>query len=431
MRSQTDIAGSPEYVGCDISHHLPLRCLLRFLVPLVLCVWLLAAPAHAKYDGGSGTESAPYRIRTARQMNDIGATPGDWNKHFILVGDIDLGDLGGSAFNIIGIERLESFSGIFDGNDHEISGLDIVSTRPLYTGLFGCVGGEVKRLGLVNPYVFSQGNSVGALVGYLDQGTVTSCYAREADVSGDDNIGGLVGLNAGRIFGSYSSGNVSGDTFVGGLVGLLTDGTVTRSSSKADVTGNRNVGGLVGKTSHEISAITNSYAAGTVMADTYAGGLAGQLERGAAHICYSTGRVSGNQYVGGLIGNIRVLGSTAFCFWDTERSSQPTSAGGTGKTTAEMKSISTYTAAGWDFWDTWTICEGTNYPVLQWQIPPGDFLCPDGVDFIDFAFFAQHWHQQGCNASNFNCEGTDVNRSGSVNFSDLEIFAARWLDGGS
>jgi len=394
----------------------------------MLCVWLLPVRVHAKYDGGNGTETSPYRISTARQMNDIGATQGDWNKHFVLVGDIDLGELDGAPFNIIGIERLQSFSGVFDGNDHEISGLDIVSARPLYTGLFGCVGGEIKNLGLVGPRVSSQGISVGSLVGYLDQGTITSCYAKRVDVSGADNIGGLVGHNAGRIFKSCSSGEVSGVAFVGGLVGLLSDGTVTTSYSKAEVKGTRNVGGLVGKTSHEISAMVNSYAGGNVTGDQYVGGLVGQIERGTAHLCYSSGRVSAGQYVGGLVGNVRVLGSTSRCFWDTERSGQPTSAGGTGKTTAEMKTISTFTAVAWDFWDTWTMCEGTNYPVLLWQIPPGDFSCPDGVDLIDFAIFAQHWHQQGCNASNYNCQGTDVDHSGSVDFRDLDIFAAQWLE---
>ncbi len=404
---------------------------MRFFVPLVVCIWLLPTPVQAKYDGGNGTESSPYRIRTAGQMNDIGATPGDWNKHFVLVGDIDLRDPNLGAFNIIGVERLQSFSGVFDGNDHEISGLDIVSNREWYTGLFGCVGGEIRDLGLVSPRVSSQGNSVGALVGYLDQGTITRCYATKVNVSGADNIGGLVGENAGRIFRSCSNGDVSGRAFVGGLVGLLTDGTVTMSYSKAEVMGTRNVGGLVGKTMHEISAIVNSYASGNVTGDEFVGGLTGQLERGTAYICYSSGRVTGRLSVGGLVGYIRVLGSSSRCFWDTERSGQATSAGGTGKTTAEMKSIATYTAVAWDFWDTWTICEGTNYPVLLWQIPPGDFSCPDGVDFIDFAIFAQHWHQQGCNASNYNCQGTDVDRSGYVDFRDLDIFATQWLEGGS
>lgn len=403
------------------------RLTTRFLVVVVLCVF--TPPAQAKYDGGAGTSNDPYLIRTPEQLNSIGASPTDWNKHFKLVADLDLGGNPPDAYHVIGTEKTQSFSGVFDGNDHTISGFTLNSTRPWYTGLFGCVSGQIKKLGLIKPKVFSQGSSVGALAGYLDSGTITACYAKGADVSGDDYIGGLVGWSTGRIFNCYSTGRASGDWYVGGLVGFIADSTVNMSFSKASASGNNSVGGLTGMTGHETSVVSDCYATGPVKGGVYAGGLIGQIERGRAYKCYSAGRVSGNQYVGGFTGLIRVLGDAIFCFWDTQTSNQSTSAGGTGKTTAEMRTISTFTDAGWDFWNTWTICEGTNYPVLLWQIPSGDFQCPDGVDFIDFAFFAAHWHLQGCNVSNSFCEGTDVNHSGAVDFTDLEIFANRWLEG--
>jgi hypothetical protein len=155
----------------------------------------------------------------------------------------------------------------------------------------------------------------------------------------------------------------------------------------------------------------------------------GQVERGAAHKCYSTGSVSGTQPVGGFAGYMRVLGSISHCFWDTQTSGQIASADGTGKTTAEMQMISTFTSAGWDFWNIWDICEGMNYPVLQWQIPICDYLCPDGVDFIDYAFFASHWRDHMCNPANYYCQGTDLDHSGSVAFHDLVIFTDHWLEG--
>jgi hypothetical protein len=70
-----------------------------------------------------------------------------------------------------------------------------------------------------------------------------------------------------------------------------------------------------------------------------------------------------------------------------------------------------------------------NYPVLQWQIPICDFLCPDGVNFIDFAFFASHWLDEMCNPANYYCQGTDLSRSGSVDLNDLDIFTDHWLEG--
>ena len=419
--------GSGNVLG--LSRPCKLNSALVTLSLAVLHICFFPFEACAKYDGGAGTEASPYLIRTAQQMNDIGASPGDWNKHFRLAADLDMSNYTGAAYNIIGTSTTQPFSGVFDGSNHEIFDFSVNTTQEFYTGLFGCVSGEVRSLGLVKPFVLAQGSRVGALVGYLDHGQVTSCYARGGRVSGDDDIGGLIGRSAGRIFKSDSSGTVSGDTFVGGLVGLITDETVTTSYSKAEVSGNRNVGGLVGKTADELSAVSNSYATGAVTGDSYVGGLVGQVERGAAHRSYSAGSVSGNQFVGGLTGYVRVLGRVSNSLWDTETSGQPTSGGGTGKTTAEMQTISTFTDMGWDFWNTWTMCEGTNYPTLLWQIPATDYRCPDGVDYIDFAFFAQRWHRQGCAPGNGNCEGTDVDGSGTVDFSDFEILAAHWMEG--
>jgi hypothetical protein len=61
---------------------------------------------------------------------------------------------------------------------------------------------------------------------------------------------------------------------------------------------------------------------------------------------------------------------------DIETSGHSTSAGGTGKTTAEMQTASTYLQAGWDFVDEtedgsdniWWILEGQDYPRLWWEL---------------------------------------------------------------
>ena len=107
-----------------------------------------------------------------------------------------------------------------------------------------------------------------------------------------------------------------------------------------------------------------------------------------------------------------------------------------GKTTAEMQTAKTFRDAGWDFVeetengteDIWAICEGTNYPRLAWQIPPGDFVCPDGITIDDFVFFTEYWGQETCDLSNDHCQGTDLNHSGTVDTNDLEIFLENWLE---
>jgi len=401
----------------------------------IITICLFSFPARAKYGGGSGTAEEPYLIFTAQELNTIGANPADWGKHFKLMADIDLSDFAGSAFNIIGqwvglgSPHNKPFSGIFDGNDRTISNFNYASQNRDGIGLFGCVRGQIKDLGLINPNVSGQGLYVGSLLGYLDQGTVVRCYAENAVVSGGFAVGGLVGLNDGMITMCYSTGQIWGDTFVGGLAGLVGPGLVTNCYATADVSGNQNVGGLVGKTDDETSAITDCYATGRVSGGTYVGGLLGQIERGGIATCYSTGRVLGNQYVGGLIGLVRLQVTVWNCFWDIQTSGQPTSADGMGRTTAQMQTESTFTSAGWNFITMWDVCEGTNYPILLWQIPVGDFRCPDGVTLVDFSWFAQWWLVNSCNAANFYCEGADLDESGSVGFADLAIFTENWLAG--
>jgi len=66
------------------------------------------------------------------------------------------------------------------------------------------------------------------------------------------------------------------------------------------------------------------------------------------------------------------------CFWDIETSGHSSSAGGEGKTTAEMKDITTFSAAGWDIVAVanpsqrntlyiWNIVDDQTYPFLSWQ----------------------------------------------------------------
>jgi hypothetical protein len=135
--------------------------------------------------------------------------------------------------------------------------------------------------------------------------------------------------------------------------------------------------------------ITNCYATEAVTGSNYIGGLVGYNRDGTITTCYAVGSVTADSNAGGLIGkndgNIPIA-----CFWDIETSGQMTSAGGEGKTTAQMKMLSTFTSAEWDFLDTWNIGENQTYPFLR-KYFIGDLNYDKRVDFIDFALFAEHW----------------------------------------
>jgi hypothetical protein len=276
---------------------------------------------------------------------------------------------------------------------------------------------------------------VGGLVGTSYWGSVTGCYSSGV-VSGGNYVGGLVGHNGGSVIHCCSTGMVRGSTWVGALVGLnglegivggwescpITDcfstspvtatsevgglvgwnmGDVTCCYSMGTLDGNEDVGGLVGLNG---GTITDSYSLGNVVASSAVGGLVGsngQRERGlefrfagAILNCYCAASVSGVWYVGGLVGdNTDAYGNKGCvtdCFWDIQTSGQATSDGGTGKTTAEMQTASTFLEAGWDFVNVWGIGENQTYPYLRKYSAP-DINQDGNVNFLDLAVLAENW----------------------------------------
>ncbi|KPK77349.1 MAG: hypothetical protein AMJ79_03455, partial [Phycisphaerae bacterium SM23_30] len=196
------------------------------------------------------------------------------------------------------------------------------------------------------------------------------------------------------------------------------------------------VGGLVGHNFGlgQEATIMSCYATGAVKGKGYGlvGGLVGYNEWGKVIRSYSTGKPTGGSSIGGLCGD-KVTGAyyeDTGNFWDTDTSETTISAMGIGKTTGEMKTRSTFTAADWDFVNVWTICAGTNYPRFIWQVPIGDWVCPDGVGVEDLAFFAVRWLEGECDGDNNYCEGTDINQDGKVDLFDWSIVAGNWLKGG-
>ncbi|HOZ29950.1 MAG TPA: T9SS type A sorting domain-containing protein, partial [Bacteroidales bacterium] len=296
------------------------------------------------------------------------------------------------------------------------------------------IGGLVGRNESGNEYIYSctfsgaitsSGENIGGLIG-KNKGTVRKCFA-DADISGIRNLGCLIGENdgstdksngtvdscyttgqitfsvpdnsgsAGGLIGQskentvisycYSNATINGESIsqnLGGLIGL-SDNTTTVSYcfAEGNVTGGGSLGGLVGQNSY--SNINNCYARGNVSGtQNNVGGVVGR-NTGSVEKSYSTGVItsSGGCY-GGLLGSNEDSGSASLCFWDTETSSVGIGCGWngggsvdiTGKTSLEMKTLATYTNAGWDFYgettngndDNWHISSVINngYPCFKW-----------------------------------------------------------------
>jgi len=353
------------------------------------------------YSGGIGEPNDPYRIVTPQDLNDIGNHEEDWDKHFILVNDVNLAEYTCTQFKVIGkwldwynVSDNKPFIGIFDGNNHKIWNFTWSSIDQYGIGLFGYLGkgGQIKNLGMENVDVNAMGKlDVGGLVGNNEGGMITNCYVT-GTVSGHSCVGGLVGANnlfTGTIINCYFRGSVSTDGLAGGLVGANWNAVIDKCFSSGTVAGAEAVGGLVGDT--DGGSITNCYSTSRVSGIESVGGLLGVAAGHGAIIneCYSTGSVDAEEWFGGLVGY--VFDSTVnSSFWDIETSSQLTSAGGEPKTTAEMKTIDTFIDVGWDFVETWGIGEHQTYPYLKFA-PAGDLNHDKKVDFVDLSILASHW----------------------------------------
>ena len=328
--------------------------LLAIFISIILCNFSYGGT----YGGGSGTEADPFLLETAAHLNDIGLNSGDWDKCFKLVKNINMSSIAATNYNIIGyynnVNDNIGFSGIFDGNDHVIFNFSCSSSRSSHVGLFGYIesyDAEIKNLILVDPNVSANNpnsENIGALAGVLRHGKIINCQIDGGFVNGYSTVGGLVGEN--------SSGEV-----------------ITSCVFASQVNGHTAIGGLIGDNS--VALVSNCYTISNVSAYLYAGGLIGQSDDGTVENCYAAGDVSGTHFPGGLIAvDGGVPSQINNCFWDSETTHQSSSAGGTSKTTAQMKTQSTFTDMGWDFVDEtangtndiWMMSQETSYPVLSY-----------------------------------------------------------------
>ena len=140
----------------------------------------------------------------------------------------------------------------------------------------------------------------GGLVGQNNGGTIAGSHASGA-VTGSNQVGGLVGWHlGGTISGSHAENKVVGAALgIGGLVGVSErNARIVSSHALGQVSGKDQVGGLVGENKGSIS---NSYAQGAVSGDSQTGGLVGE-NSGTVRRAYSTGAVSGTDLPGRLVG---------------------------------------------------------------------------------------------------------------------------------
>ena len=339
--------------------------------PLPSCFVITETPS------GTGTETDPYQIVT---LNNLYWFTENWSNSYIE----QLADIPdySTAYIRCGlgfkpIAESGEFSGHYNGNGHSIKELTVINRTELRSGFIASINyGTVSDLSIVDADFRDEDESssyMGVLAGRIQNGSVARCFVSgtiNIMGSGNTTCGMLVGMNGGTITECGVSGTISVTDIgahLGGLIGYIWPWysfEVNNCYSSVDIDGN-------GQT-------------------LYIGGFCGCVHDHFYHVlfenCYSSGSVTGinpayPDNIGGFIGKNNDPEDIDFnsCFWDTENSGttngvgnvDPDPSGVTGKTTAEMKTESTFTDAGWDFPGIWNIDNNEiindGYPYHAWQ----------------------------------------------------------------
>ena len=120
------------------------------------------------------------------------------------------------------------YTGIFDGQNHTISGLYFNQENSYDVGLFGRNNGKIANAGILDSYFYGT-SKVGGMCGNNYTGTISNCY-NTGSVSGIGTAGGVSGYNyTGSITNCYNTGSVSG-------TGVNVGGVIGRNESNASIT---------------------------------------------------------------------------------------------------------------------------------------------------------------------------------------------------
>ncbi len=247
--------------------------ILSTVMSLVLLLSLVPSVIFAEALQGDGSQENPYRIATAADLEafrDLVNSTDACGAYAELEEDIQLsGD-----WTPIGTQTTVSkqYKGVFDGKNHEISGVNI-NKAATNQGLFGAINGaviqNVRVSGTIN---CGTSNYIGGIVGKMQAGTIQNC--------------------------SFS-GSVTGG-YTGGIVGNFNAAscTISNCANTASVTGTY-AGGILGYSTKK-ETIENCYNTGAVKGSSRSSGIAGQLSSGKITNCYSIGEITGNGNIGGI-----------------------------------------------------------------------------------------------------------------------------------
>ena len=306
------------------------------IISLLLCAFLLlgmAAPVYAQETEAveETVEEAVWQelaVSTAEEFLEFAENCrlDTYSRNLRVTLNTDI-DLTGHDFRGVPI-----FSGAFDGNGHEITGLNIESDGSMQ-GLFRyltdtAVVQDLTVSGTVQPG--GSKNEVGAIAG-RNEGQILNC-AFNGTLSGNDYVGGIAGTNGvtGIIEDCRTGGEIHGNHFVGGIAGEnsgvirgcengatvnttpqqnsveISDITLDTLTNTENVNTVTDIGGIAGISSGVIRACENRAAVGYKHMGYNIGGIAG-TQTGYIAQCENYGNIQGRKEVGGIVGQMEPI----------------------------------------------------------------------------------------------------------------------------
>ncbi len=213
---------------------------------------------------GGGTIESPYLISS---YEDLKQATLKLSSVYKLTFDIDLT---GKNFYMLG-SHINKFTGTFYGNNKTISNLTIDAPKTSYIGFTGDSRGFISCLNLM-----------------------------DIDIKGNNYTAGIAGFllssGNGKILDSTIQGNIKGNNYVGLAAGYISDYTspsyVTSIIANGNVTGTDNVGGIVGYNHRSVVAGVNT-GGNIISTGIYVGRIAGNGETVSGY-AYNTVTVNGS-----------------------------------------------------------------------------------------------------------------------------------------
>lgn len=300
-------------------------------------------PIHAVEENGENTENFKEKemaaenqdcivIRTEEDLRQVAENCAldSWSvgKTFVLQNNISIEN---SEFLPIA-----SFGGTWEGNGCIISGVNIThSLSP--AGVFATIQeeGVVKDLKIIGRVAPSgKADAIGGVAG-INYGSILNC-SFEGYVKGENNIGGIVGINEsggeirncsfnGDVLGNHSTGGISGwnqgtifacknegDVNIDGediehKMSELSLSSLVNLNSTQNVTTHTDTGGIAGFSEGKIYYCINQGTIGYPHVGYNIGGITGRCKQSYIQNCTNNGKVLGRKDVGGITGQIEPL----------------------------------------------------------------------------------------------------------------------------